>query len=153
MDDEEQLAASIERIARGTVPSLDFIGLEVIDAAPGRVRTRLPFLPENGNHVGTAYAGVLFSFLEASGGLLVLVAFDVSRFVPIIVEGSIRYLRAVTGPVECELAMSSEEREAAHAALDADPKHRWTLAARALDEAGHVACEAELVYRFKTIGP
>ena len=149
---EGELAPSIQAIARSTVPSLDFIGLEVVEAAPGRVRTRLPFRPENGNHVGTAYAGVLFSFLESSGGLLVLVALDVSRFVPIIVEGSIRYLHAVTGPVECELALSDAERDAVHAALQADPKHRWTLAASALDGDGRVACEAELVYRFRAAG-
>jgi len=149
---DEHLASSIERIARTTVPALDYIGLEVVDARPGRVRTRLPFRPGNGNHVGTAYAGVLFSFLEATGGLLVLVAFDVSRFVPIIVAGSIRYLRAVTDPVECELSLEQVERDAVHSALEQNPKHRWTLAAAAVAADGGVACEAELVYRFKTIG-
>ena len=64
------LSASVEAVLRGTVPSLATMGVEVPDAARGRVRTRLPFRAENGNHIGTVYAGVLFSFLESSGGAL-----------------------------------------------------------------------------------
>jgi hypothetical protein len=48
--------------------------------------------------------------------------------------------------------ISTEERDAVHAALDADPKSRWTLAARAVAADGRVACEADLVYRFRSVG-
>ena len=148
----DDAAAAIQNVVRSTVPLLGAIGMEVVEASPGMVRTRLPFRPENGNHIGTVYAGVLFSFLEASGGALVLMAFDVSRWIPVIVEGTIRYARPVTGPIECALSVTPSDRDAVHAALNADPKHRWVLTAAATDGDGRSMCEADLVYRFRAIG-
>lgn len=150
--DPTVLAASIQSVLRATVPTLGVIGLEVVHAGPGRVRTRLPFRAENGNHIGTVYAGVLFSFLEASGGALALVSFDVSRYIPVIVEGTIRYIRPVTGAIEADLGLADAERDAVHSELEADAKYRWTLHAKAVAEDGSDACEADLVYRFRAIG-
>jgi thioesterase domain-containing protein len=145
-------ASDVQKLVRATVPVLDAMGIEVVDAAPGRVHTRLPFLASNGNHIGTVYAGVLYSFLESSGGALVLMGFDVSRYIPIIVKATIRYLRPVTGTVDCVLSVTGTERDAVHSALENDPKYRWVLRASATDDEGRVACEADLVYRFRTIG-
>lgn len=151
MDVEESpLASSVEEVLRATVPMLRTMGIEVLAADAGHVRTRLPWSAQNGNHIGTVYAGVLFSFLESTGGALVLVSFDVSRWIPVIVEGSIRYVRPVTTAVEADLRLSPDEIGAVHRALHADPKHRWTLAAHATDDEGRVACEADLVYRFRS---
>jgi len=151
-NDGAALASSVQGVMRATVPLLATIGIEVVEAEPGRVRTRLPFRRENCNHIGTVYAGVLFSFLESSGGALVVVAFDVTRFIPVIVEGTIRYLRPVTGAVEAEMSVTDTERDEVHRALEADPKYSWTLNARAVGEDGRDACEADFVYRFKAIG-
>jgi thioesterase domain-containing protein len=150
--DPSSLAASLQDVMHASVPVLRVMGAEVLEAEPGRVRTRLPFIPGNGNHIGTVYAGVLFSFLESSGGALVAVGFDVSRWIPVIVEGTIRYLRPVTGAVETELTIGEAERHAVHAALDADPKHRWILRAAAVADDGRVACEADFAYRFRSMG-
>ena len=150
--EESSLAPSVEQILRSTVPMLGTMGMEVLTAEAGRVKTRLPWSAQNGNHIGTVYAGVLFSFLEASGGALVLVSFDVSRWIPVIVEGSIRYLRPVTTAIETDLRLTPDDIDAVHRVLDADPKHRWTLAARATDNEGRLVCEADLVYRFRSTG-
>ena len=147
-----ELATTVQTTLHGNVPLLASMGMEVVEAEPGRVRTRLPMQSGNGNHIGTVYAGVLYSFLEATGGALVLVSLDVARFVPIIVEGAIRYLRPVTARIECDASLPPEERDAVHAALERDPKHRWALLARAVTEDGRVACEADLVYRFRVVG-
>jgi thioesterase domain-containing protein len=147
-----ELKATVETTLRRTVPILGTMGMEVVAAEQGRVRTRLPFVPGNGNHIGTVYAGVLYSFLEATGGALVMVSLDVLRFVPVIVQGSIRYLRPVTGPIECDVSLATAERDAVHASLEADHKYRWMLLAQASAEDGRVACEADLVYRFRIVG-
>jgi thioesterase domain-containing protein len=150
-EDPAAFAASVQNIVRTTVPLLGAMGIEVVEASPGRVRTRLPFRPENGNHIGTVYAGVLFSFLESSGGALVFVSFDIARWIPVIVEGSIRFVRPVTGAVETTLEIGDAERDEVHAALDDDPKSSWTLHAVASAGDGRVACEADFVYRFRSI--
>lgn len=151
-EDGAALAATLEQIVRSTVPMLDVMGVEVVAAGPGHVRTRLPFKTENGNHVGSVYAGALFSFLESIGGALVFVSLDISRYIPVVVEGTIRYMRMVTGAIECDVRLTEEERDALHAALDADPKYRWTLSSQAVAEDGRIACEADFVYRFRTTG-
>jgi thioesterase domain-containing protein len=150
-EDPAAFAASVQNIVRTTVPLLGAMGIEVVEASPGHVRTRLPFRPENGNHIGTVYAGVLFSFLESSGGALVFVSFDIARWIPVIVEGSIRFVRPVAGAVETTLEVGNAERDEVHKALDADPKSSWTLHAVALAEDKRVACEADFVYRFRSI--
>lgn len=137
---------------RTTVPLLAHIGIEVVEAGRCFVRTRLPWDPRNGNHVGSAYAGALFSFLESTGGALVLVSFDVTRWIPVIVEATIRYARPVTGDVVCDVRLSEDDVAAVHAALAEDPKFRWTLTAAAVAEDGRTACDADLVYRFRSIG-
>ncbi|HJR19817.1 MAG TPA: YiiD C-terminal domain-containing protein [Actinomycetota bacterium] len=140
----------VENVVRAMVPALAFIGIEVAEVGHGHVRTRLPHAAQNGNHIGTVYAGVLFSFLEATGGALVLVSFDVARYVPVIVEGTIRYARPVTSAIECDLAMTTDEIDAVHHMLEDDRKASWTLVASAHAEDGTLACEADLVYRFRT---
>jgi thioesterase domain-containing protein len=134
------------------VPMLGTMGMEVVEVARARVKTRLPFDAQNGNHIGTVYAGVLFSFLEATGGALLLVSFDVSRWIPVVVEGTIRYTRPVTGAIECDLSLSDDELDLVHRSLEQDSKTSWTLMAAAVAEDGRVACEADLVYRFRTPG-
>ena len=150
-DDPTAFPASVQDILRNTVPSVGATGIEVLEAGPGHIRTRLPFLPQNGNHIGTVYAGVLFAFLESSGGALVLVSFDVSRWIPVVVAGTIRFLRPVSGPIEADLRVTDEQRDGVHAALEADPKHAWTLNAQALAEDGRVACESDITYRFRAV--
>lgn len=142
-------ADEVESVLRTMVPMLGAIGIEVVDVAPLRVKTRLPFGAQNGNHIGTVYAGALFSFLESTGGALVLVSFDVSRWIPVIVEGTIRYVRPVTGEIECEISLTEAERDRVHRTLERDPSSSWTLSAAAIGEDGRIACEAELVYRFR----
>jgi thioesterase domain-containing protein len=148
----DQLAASVEQIMRTSVPLMSDIGIEVVEAERNHVRTRLPWNPRNGNHIGTVYAGVLFSFLESTGGAIVLVSFDVTRWIPVVVEATIRYARPVTGVVECDMRLSTDEVDAVHDALGRDQKYRWTFTAAAVAEDGRTACEADLVYRFRSIG-
>lgn len=149
----ELTAEAVQGLIRSTVPLLASIGMQVIDVGPRRVRTRMPFSPVIANHIGTAYAGALFSFLEATGGALVLVSFDVSRWIPVIVEGTIRYLRPAPGAVEAACSLTEAERDAVHGMLDDDPKASWMLTAAAAAEDGRVVCEADLVYRFRAVGP
>lgn len=139
----------VQNVMRATVPMLASMGIEVTEVARGRVQTRLPLGPQNGNHIGTVYAGVLFSFLESTGGALVLVSFDVARFIPVIVEGSIRYLRPVTSAITCDVALTEDEIDLVHRTLERDATSTWTLTASAIADDGRVACEADLVYRFR----
>ena len=147
----DQLASSIEQIMRTSVPLMADIGIEVVEAERRHVRTRLPWNPRNVNHIGTVYAGVLFSFLESTGGAIVLVSFDVAKWIPVVVEATIRYARPVTGVIDCDMRLSEDEVDRVHAALAADAKYRWSFTATPVAEDGRSACVADLVYRFRAV--
>lgn len=59
---------------------------------PGFVRLRVP-LAGNENHIGSMYAGALFTLAEIPGGALFLTSFDASQFYPIVKEMNLRFRR------------------------------------------------------------
>jgi acyl-coenzyme A thioesterase PaaI-like protein len=58
-------------------------GLQVVELRRGYVRCVMPFR-DNGNHIGTMYAGALFTLAETPGGALFLSSFDTVHFFPIV---------------------------------------------------------------------
>lgn len=144
--------AALETVYRDVVPLIGHIGVEVVDAEPGRVTLRLPWADRNRNHIGTVYAGVLYSFLEVAGGAIIACSLDMRERVPVIVQSDIRYRRRARGAIETTIELSEVDIAALVAELEADPKYRWTLGAAAVDEDGEVVCDADLVYRFLRIG-
>mgnify|MGYP003603307319 FL=1 len=74
---------------------------------PGFVRLRVP-LAGNENHIGSMYAGALFTLAEIPGGALFLTSFDASQFYPIVKEMNLRFRRPATGDIVVEARMSAE---------------------------------------------
>ena len=54
-------ASAIQQILIDGIPLARFIGLQVDEVGPGMVRLHMPFTPNMQNHLGTAYAGGIFS--------------------------------------------------------------------------------------------
>ena len=77
---------------------------------PGFVRLRVP-LAGNENHIGSMYAGALFTLAEIPGGALFLTSFDASKFYPIVKEMNLRFRRPATGDIVVEARLSAEEIE------------------------------------------
>lgn len=143
---------ALNDVYRDVVPIIGKMGVECLDAGPGRVTLRLPWNDSNRNHIGTVYAGVLYSFLEVAGGAIIATSIDMTQRVPVIVESQIRYRRRVTTAIETTIELNENEIADLNAQLEADPKYRWVLGASATDEGGEVVCDAELVYRFLRVG-
>ena len=55
----------IRTMAVGIVPAIERTGIEILELEPGRATLRMPLEP-NVNHVGTMYAGALFTLAEAA---------------------------------------------------------------------------------------
>ena len=70
-------------------------GLKAEVLEPGFVRLYMP-LHGNQNHIGSMYAGALFTLAEIPGGALFLTSFDAQRFYPIIREMNLRFRRPAT---------------------------------------------------------
>jgi thioesterase domain-containing protein len=92
----DQLASSI--------PLMRTLGVRLVDVRRGHVAAEIPF-EGNGNHVGTMYAGALFSVCEVLGGVICTATFDASRYAPVVRGAEIRYLRPATTPVRATASL------------------------------------------------
>lgn len=119
-------------VVHQTVPILGQMGIEVIELRAGRAVARLPFEP-NRNHVGTAYAGSLFSVAEVLGGLLALESFTLEGFAPVVKSMSINYLKPALGDVQAAVEMSAAEIERVLAEAAVEGKSNYELAAIVTD--------------------
>ena len=115
----------------------------------GYVRCRMP-LKGNENHIGTMYAGALYTLAEIPGGALFLSSFDTSRYFPIIREHRIRYTGAVTSNALVELRMEDAEIDRIQQQADAHGKAEFTLDTTITDTKGNPVAESEGVYQLRS---
>jgi len=143
------LAAEIAR--RLTEESIAFVkrtGLKAEVLEPGFVRLRLP-LAGNENHIGSLYAGALFTLAEIPGGALFITSFDGSRFYPLVKEMNLRFRRPATGDVWVEARLSAEEIERLQAEAATNGKAEYVLELELLDASGEVVAESRGLYQMR----
>ena len=136
---------SAEGHALDDFPFIERAGLELLHLEEGRTVLRLPREP-NVNHVGTVYAGALFTLAETPGGVLFFRAFDRSRFYPIVGDLSIRFRRPATTSVLVDARMSAEESARVAAELEEAGKAKWVLDQQLVDEHGTVVATTSATY-------
>ena len=119
---------------------------EVLEA--GHVRLRMP-LAGNQNHIGSMYAGALFTLAEIPGGALFLTSFDATRFYPIIKEMNLRFRRPATGDIVVEARISDAEIERLQTEAQTHGKADYTLELQLLDSHGEVVALSRGVYQLR----
>lgn len=149
MDQRAALLREFPRTAEARAirafPFVERVGLELLLSERGRAVLRLPLEP-NVNHVGTMYAGALFTLAEAPGGSLFLSAFDRSRFFPIVGDLNLRFLAPATTSVLVDARMSSSEMERVASELEGSGKSKWVLDQELIDERGVVVAASAATY-------
>lgn len=90
------------------MPFLRRMGLRVDAIDRGYVKLTCPLEP-NVNHIGTMYAGALFTLAEVPGGAIFLSTFDTTTYYPIIKGMDIRYLKPATTDISVEVSITEEE--------------------------------------------
>lgn len=123
-------------------------GLQVEIMERGHVRCRMP-LKGNENHIGTMYAGALYTLAEIPGGALFLSSFDTSRYFPIIREHRIRYTGAVNTDALVELRMEDAEIDRIQKQADDKGKAEFTLNATITDTDGNPVAESQGIYQLR----
>lgn len=130
-----ELVASLEKI----IDIVHKMGMRIEEYERGYVKIRLPKAP-NINHVGTVYAGSLFSLADYTGGILFSTCFNLNEFYPIIKETTITFKRFVTTDVTLEARFSPEEVERLRGLAAEKGKADWTMEFELKDELGNVCC-------------
>ena len=133
----------------------DFVermGLRVIELEPRSVKLSVP-LKGNENHIGTMYAGALFTIAEIPGGALFLTTFDVSRFYPVIKEMTIRFIKPAKTDVTIEMVMSVSEAKRIVSEAEKNGKAEYVLEGEIKDTNEEVVAVSQGIYQVRIINP
>jgi thioesterase domain-containing protein len=133
------------------IPRASSMGIEVVELRPGYVKSRTP-IEGNGNHIGTMYAGVLFTAAELLGGAIALSTFDVTKFYPVIKDMKISYRRPATGDVFAEAEMSDELVAELSEKAAAEGKAEFEFETTLRDESGELVATTVGTYQLRTHG-
>lgn len=134
--------------------SIDFIkraGLKVEALERGRVVCRMP-LAGNVNHIGTMYAGALFTLAELPGGALFFSSFDASKYYPIVTDLQISFKKAVKSDATVEMVLDEEEISRIQSEAETQGKARFELRGELLDAEGDVVATSVGQYQLRQIG-
>ena len=134
-----------------TEEKIDFVkrcGLKAEQLEPGFVRLRMP-LSGNQNHIGTLYAGALFTLAEIPGGALFLTSFDVQRYYPLIKEMNLRFRRPATSDITVEASLSAEEIARIQAEAEQLGKADYHLELQLCDASGEVVAQTRALYQLR----
>jgi acyl-coenzyme A thioesterase PaaI-like protein len=137
-------------MAKG-IPFVANSGLEVEVMEKGYVKCRMPFAP-NKNHVGTMYAGALFTLAELPGGVMFITSFDSKRFYPIVRDMSIRFRRPAVTDVTVEVRVSDEFVQKVQAEAEANGKADYEWECELKDDNGVVVAIAKNIYQLRKLG-
>jgi len=126
------------------------IGLKALVLERGRVRLAVP-LEGNVNHIGSMYAGALFTLAEIPGGALFLTSFDTSRFYPVIKEMTIRFIKPVTTEATVELILDEASISKIQADADAFGKAEYILEGQIRDADGRLMATSRGIYQLRSL--
>jgi acyl-coenzyme A thioesterase PaaI-like protein len=126
--------------------------VKVLAMEPGYVKMMMPLQP-NLNHVGTMYAGALFTLAELPGGAIFLTTFDASRYYPLIKGMEIKFVKPASTDITLEVRFDLEEAARIQAVADEAGKADYGWECELKDANGQVVCISENRYQLRSIAP
>ena len=146
--DERLQPLALKHLSRFVIPFVRRSGARVVHLEPGRVVCRMP-LRGNVNHIGTMYAGALFTLAEFPGGPLMLATFGMQRFIPIVTELDMRFERAAKTDVSVEFTLDAEEARRIEEETLATGKADFELDGALTDAHGEVVARSRASYQMR----
>lgn len=141
------MLAPVNRLVKLSIPFAARAGFRIEALEPGYLRARMP-LKGNRNHIGTMYAGALFTLAEIPGGVMTLFDFG-SDFIPILKELNMRYLKPARSDVTVAFHLPDEEVERITRETRALGKAEFTLEGALTDGAGDVVARSTALYQVR----
>jgi acyl-coenzyme A thioesterase PaaI-like protein len=127
-------------------------GLKVLELRRGYVKCLMPFAG-NGNHIGTMYAGALFTLAEVPGGALFLSSFDTASFYPIVKQLDLRFLKPAKADVTVEAALDRSRIAELAAQAAATGKAEYILETQLKTADGSIVAESHGIYQLRSVQP
>lgn len=145
------MSMPLELVRQLTEEQIAFVkrsGLKAEVLEPGHVSLRMP-LAGNQNHIGSMYAGALFTLAEIPGGALFLTSFDAQHFYPIIKEMNLRFRRPATGDIRVEARLEDAQIQALQKQATEEGKAEYVLELQLIDESGEVVAQSRGLYQLR----
>ena len=133
---------------------IDFVkrtGMKVLELEKGHVVLKMP-IDINRSHVGSIYAGALFTLAEIPGGALYLTSFDISKYYPIVKEMTIQFKKPAATDATISVQISEEEVQRISREAEEKGKADYILEAVIKDEKGDVVCKSIGTYQLRKLG-
>jgi thioesterase domain-containing protein len=146
--DGDGMVALMNSVFEQSLPAMHGLGIRTVEMRPGWIAGHAP-LAGNTNHVGTMYAGTLFSLAEMLGGALFGANFDHERFFPLVKDMQISYLRPATSDVRAEASLDLETIEGLKRDIEVLGKVEFVLEAVLTDTAGQVVATTRGIYQIR----
>lgn len=96
-----------DMLAKG-IPFIGRTGVKAISLGKGGIDLMMPLEP-NTNHVGSMYAGALFTLGELMGGAVAMVYFMDHKLIPIVKGLNIKFTKFAKSDITASYAMTEEE--------------------------------------------
>lgn len=132
----------------GVIKIIEKMGIRIVEMRDRHVKVLLPLEP-NINHIGTMYAGSLFTVGEYIGGPMFFASFDSTKFYPIVKAINIQYRRPATTDVTVEATLGEAEVAAIQSEADARGKADWKMDLEVKDKAGQTCCLIQGVWQLR----
>jgi thioesterase domain-containing protein len=143
-DEHKELVSYLEK----AIKIIEKMGMRILDFRKNAVKIILPKEP-NVNHIGTVYAGSLFSLADYAGGVLFFATFDGKKYYPILKEVTIAFKKPATTDITVEASMPSAQAEQIKNITDETGKADWVLDLELKDEKGDICCIAHGVFQMR----
>ncbi len=140
----------MRKMAENMIRFVRRTGFRVRQMVPGYVEAEMP-LKGNENHIGTMYAGAMFTLAELPGGLLTLSTFDSKRYYPIVKEMTIRYLKLAKTDLRLEYHLNEVQIAALEAEADEKGKADFELDGELVDRNGEVVATTHGKYQMRRV--
>ena len=132
-------------------PFLSKMGLQLDAIEPGYCKMTAPLEP-NVNHIGTMYAGALFTLAEVPGGAIFLSTFDATSYYPIVRGMDIRFLKMATTDISVEVRISQSEVDRIQVEAAEHGKANYSWACELTDTDGVVVATTTNDYQLRRHG-
>ncbi|CBL45930.1 Hypothetical protein HDN1F_23470 [gamma proteobacterium HdN1] len=137
---------TVRRLTTGTIPFAERAGVDLVEFERGRVKMKIPF-QGNQNHIGTMYAGALFTLAEIPGGALFMSAFDPTKAFPILADLSIKFLKPATTDIFVEASLNDDEIARINSEVESNGKSVYVLDLELKDTNGVVVATTHATYQ------
>lgn len=138
----------IKALSTRAIPFVRRSGVRVLTLAPGHVACEMP-LKGNVNHIGTMYAGALFTLAEFPGGPLMLATYGLTRFIPIVTSLDMEFVKAAKTDVRIELSLSIDESERIERETLSTGRAEFDLLGELVNDAGDTVARSHARYQMR----